>query len=104
MPLTTTFVYRYVTDNSGSICTDNNDNLIYIDYIIVTSPGVEIKRVRNKTYPCVKCIYYGSYKKPATLIHAIQQQNTQWLPNIGASCKQPFAEMLGTCYDFVERT
>ena len=69
----------------------------------VDRDGVTIRRIKNKTYPCIKCKFYGSYKNPATLIHSIQQENTKYLPNIGASCYQPFAEILGVCFDFAER-
>lgn len=97
--------YRYVLDNAGNICVDNSDNLIYIDYIIIiTSAGVEVRRVKGKTYPCIKCKYYHSMRFPDTSVHREQQRGLQYLPNLKAGCDQPYVTIIGECPDYQAKT
>ena len=100
-----TRIYRVVIDNDGNICLDNNNNIIYIDYIIViTDEGVEIRRVRHAFYPCAKCRYKNNYNFPKTQVHSVSLRERSYLPNLKSGQNQPFIEIVGTCMDFQERT
>jgi hypothetical protein len=101
----TTIVYRYVLDNNGSFCVDNNGNLIYIDFTtIVTADAVEVKRVRNRIYPCERCKFYHRFDAPKTWIHSVIYSEKKQLPVLRVGSDQPFVERIGWCEDYKEKS
>jgi hypothetical protein len=97
-------VYRYVLDNHLNICSDNDGNLVYVDYVILFTPdAIEIRRVRGRLYPCDKCKFRNSLRMPSSEIHAIQQRWKAYSTGLNQGCDSAYAEIIGSCKDFKQK-
>jgi hypothetical protein len=65
---------------------------------------VEVRRVKHKPYPCVKCCYYNRQDFPKSLIHHMIISGSRQLPKLEIGTDQAFIERLGTCEDFKEKS
>lgn len=104
MAKVTVRIWLVATSNSGSICVDNNGNLIYISFRdeIRGKDTIPVKAIRRECYPCIKCKFKNS-DNPKTPIHSLMRyQYKSFLPNInsGQGITNGFAEYLGECEDF----
>lgn len=69
-----------------------------------TAGSVEVKRVKNRIYPCERCKYYHRTDFPKTFIHSIITNERRQLPVFGIWKNQSYIERLGWCENYKEKS